>query len=63
MNARTVLARLVAPIALALGIAAPAGAAETERLLDLAGELGASHVRGVREGHRHQGELHPLFLR
>ena len=32
-------------------------------LLDLAGELGAADVRGVREGDRHQGQLPALFLR
>src|SRR5437867_3925749 len=35
---------------------------DAQRLLDLARELGAAHVRGVREGDRHQGQLRPLLL-
>ena len=56
-------ARALAACAFA-AVALPAQrAADGQRLLDLARELGAADVRGVREGHRHQGQLRALLAR
>ena len=49
-------------LAFALAVRARARGRHRERLLDLARELGAADVRGVREGDRHQGQLRPLLV-